>query len=495
MKKLFSLLLIISYISVSILLKAQALYSGQMSLKGSLGENTPFELVLEYYGNGPCIVKGKTIYTRQNGKQSVIPVYGHWDIQTSGAMHLSEVYNNKVCGTFEMILGEDFTEDNYSTGSAVNGYWKLENKVLRFNQVLRKNLGRNNVKEKFLHLFNNQSRYASGIYTYNYEGSNKESPIDVRSFVFIGVPNQMSWSFGLLKKNDPVFIEGEANSKFRRNGAWSAFKVGNAEFDMVLMDDVVLVYQCNPEAVPDGAIPAGYSLEGVYVKEADVVTVKKSRQFVPSDPDAKSTCSIFMAIPCIQDRNVMKYVSDWYRAAFNGIEGESFWKIAENYADNYLREVEDPRNLREDGSYEGYDFHFLETNVSYKNLDDKNIINLTRSGYDHSGGVHGMPFDVTVSMRRSDGKVLEWDFYFSDRTQIKDIVAKAMKEQNEEVTFFDEELELPFLDPYYHDGLLHFVYQPYEAASFGDGMPACDIPVSVLKPYMTYDAQKLFSPK
>lgn len=95
------------------------------------------------------------------------------------------------------------------------------------------------------------------------------------------------------------------------------------------------------------------------------------------------------------------------------------------------------------------------------------------------------------TLRRSDGKVMRWNDWFTDPDKVRPIIEEYMHDQNEDVEFDTYELPLPADEPYLTPGVLHFDYQQYEAAAYAYGMPSCEIPVNVLLPYMTTAAKNL----
>ena len=132
-----------------------------------------------------------------------------------------------------------------------------------------------------------------------------------------------------------------------------------------------------------------------------------------------------------------------------------------------------------------------ETEISFTCYEQKKYINLRCTSSSYYGGAHGMYSATMETLRRSDGKVMRWNAWFIDPDKVRPIIEKYMRDQNEEVEFDSDTLPLPSDEPYLTPGVLNFGYQQYEVAAYAYGIPSCEIPVSVLLPYMTTAAKNL----
>lgn len=125
--------------------------------------------------------------------------------------------------------------------------------------------------------------------------------------------------------------------------------------------------------------------------------------------------------------------------------------------------------------------------------------------YSYTGGAHGGTSFIQQTFDKADGKALTAGEIFeqSKIAEVIQLVKQGLAEQ-----YFSDELkdgttlaDLLLIDPdtlalpaqspsFVKDGI-DFVYQQYEIAPYAAGMPACVIPYSVIKPYLTEKAAAL----
>lgn len=270
-------------------LKAEAVYSGGVFVKGTLGESTKFSLNLQIYGDGPCVVKGKTTYYSDEEVKSVIPVYGYWLNETSGEMRIYEVYNDKVCGTFTFIFEGDVDCSSTEGGQVpTEGQWALGDKIMPFNDVTCEVICPMLPEDEFMWYYNGQAEGASGIYAFNYIGKDDKRPIDKRRLLLLGTENDVTWTFELQKNRQYYSISATRALDDGNYTTWEPFRIGNADYSAKVLQDVILIIDCNPERVPDGKIPERFEIDGIYIKEYSLNKFE-TKLYPYGEPSPRST--------------------------------------------------------------------------------------------------------------------------------------------------------------------------------------------------------------
>ena len=118
------------------------------------------------------------------------------------------------------------------------------------------------------------------------------------------------------------------------------------------------------------------------------------------------------------------------------------------------------------------------------------------------GGFHGLLTQSGVTFRKSDGRRIGWDVFFTYRDGFEELMTDSLKAYFGVDT--DEELRnqllkdneyplvlLPRCGPLFTTKGVLFQYQSYEITSYANGMPNFILPYEQLKPYMTETARRL----
>jgi hypothetical protein len=118
------------------------------------------------------------------------------------------------------------------------------------------------------------------------------------------------------------------------------------------------------------------------------------------------------------------------------------------------------------------------------------------------GGFHGLLTLSGVTFRKSDGRRIGWDVFFTYRDGFEELMTDSLKAYFGVDT--DEELRnqllkdneyplvpLPRCGPLFTTKGVLFQYQSYEITSYANGMPNFILPYEQLKPYMTETARRL----
>lgn len=118
------------------------------------------------------------------------------------------------------------------------------------------------------------------------------------------------------------------------------------------------------------------------------------------------------------------------------------------------------------------------------------------------GGFHGLFTLSGVTFRKSDGRRIGWDVFFTYRDGFEELMTDSLKAYFGVDT--DEELRnqllkdneyplvpLPRCGPLFTTKGVLFQYQSYEITSYANGMPNFILPYEQLKPYMTETARRL----
>lgn len=501
---------LISLLCLSLTAWADAAYTGHFKVNGLLNGATKFELCLSYYGDGPCIVVGETVYHRKNGTKACIPVYGSWDIENSGHVHLYEMDGDVVCGNFDFDYDPDPDAPIGYDDTDVEGAWSLDGKTLPFTNAIAVS---ETVFPDYCNYLTDESRCSylryigrdwsacSGTYGYELPGPDADNR-DSRFLTLEMRADSTTWNFSNLINGDECIIEAKGTGGFGHSPGvnmycWR-FTIGNAEFDCVALDNAVLVYRTNPEAVPDGAIPDVMQIEGIYPRFSQYGSAHLERLIRPDDPESKTYCSTIIQVPYTTDAHLNDVIKNWVCTKLgSGSQADSYPTIAYAYSEEHVGTADDndaaELDMDEAELYaENWQIPFYEAHVSFEK--GKNYINLCLSGYDFLGGAHGFPYDFTQTIDRRTYHVMEWNDWFTNPNAVRRIVADALLEQNDADDLFDpnpETLPLPDNCPYFSKGNLIFEYQHYEIAPYSSGMPACSIPAKRLMPFLTPAAKAL----
>lgn len=470
---------------------ADCSYTGNFSIKGKLGANINFQIDAQYWGDDPCLVVGQTTYFRKNGSESHIKVYGTiGEVEGGTYCELYEFANNRVCGHFSINNMPDLGElSNMQTieDMAIEGNWENNGIAYEFEDVKLNEYA--DVDYDFLRHTGTELYRQSGAYQFVKGKKTADRNGDIeRNLVLMVTPDSVMWKFGY--NNEELGEAGEWEDATKGYGRqegiiepWKKFEVNGGKYGLITMDDVVMVY-CY-----EGESEDILDIEGIYPKIADISLAYKQKQMKKNDPKAISYSSIQLITPRTDNSRLNDSIRAWVGKYLDVPVESDYFKMAAASAEKFFTTEE-----MNDGTYEDEENWRMpneETMIQCDAVDEKKYLNMVCKGSSYYGGAHGMYAETVETLRRSDGKVMRWKDWFADPSKVRSIVEKYMREQNDDVVFDSDRLELPADNPFLQDGKLVFCYQHYEATAYAYGMPNCHIPVNVLLPYMTTAAKNL----
>lgn len=470
---------------------ADAQYMGDFVVKAKLDGKTDVEIAMSYYGDGPVVVMGETVYHRKNGTLSNIRVYGMWDGLFSQPIHLYEFSKGELCGIIDIRMTED---PNEVVGPInVNGEWHFGGKTITLTDATLESttdfpkgcryVGRYPGSDSYRRYIDMDWTYTSGVYGYTCNTDDK------RFLSLQNTPDSTKWSF--VQSIGGVNVEHEFRSDVSYGGAngvynncWT-FTIGKAIYDVTPMQDVLLVSRRNPE-VEDNSLPHGVSLAGVYPRQYEGALEYKERELnIPAENKTTYSRASFQ-VPYIAEPALSDSVRMWISDRISSEYG-SYQNMALACANSALIEEEGESEMYENGNCP-----FTEIEVGGKNDETKNYVNITISGYDYMGGAHGFAHNNTTTFDRRSGDAMTYERWFTNTDAVEKIVSKAIIAQNSEVDgFFMDDPPLPGAAPYYDTGDFIFQYSLYEIAPYVYGMLSCMIPAKTLMPYLTPQAKAL----
>lgn len=128
------------------------------------------------------------------------------------------------------------------------------------------------------------------------------------------------------------------------------------------------------------------------------------------------------------------------------------------------------------------------------------LVSYEVSGYEYSGGAHGMPYRYGVTFRKSDCKEMG-KLLVKANAKLNLLLRKGLKKHFEAKNdaelrecLFDtnlNKLERPNNSPWVIKEGIIFQYGAYEIAAYAYGMPEAVIPVSQILPYLTVEGKAL----
>ena len=137
-----------------------------------------------------------------------------------------------------------------------------------------------------------------------------------------------------------------------------------------------------------------------------------------------------------------------------------------------------------------------------KMSEGKSYLTMSFSCDEFIGGCHGLLTQSGVTFRKSDGRRIGWDVFFTYRDGFEELMTDSLKAYFGVDT--DEELRsqllkdneyplvpLPRCGPLFTTKGVLFQYQSYEITCYANGMPYFILPYEQLKPYMTETARRL----
>ncbi|MCG2651238.1 DUF3298 domain-containing protein [Alloprevotella tannerae] len=137
-----------------------------------------------------------------------------------------------------------------------------------------------------------------------------------------------------------------------------------------------------------------------------------------------------------------------------------------------------------------------------KMSEGKSYLTMSFSCDEFIGGCHGLLTQSGVTFRKSDGRRIGWDVFFTYQDGFEELMTDSLKAYFGVDT--DEELRnqllkdneyplvpLPRCGPLFTTKGVLFQYQSYEITCYANGMPYFILPYEQLKPYMTETARRL----
>lgn len=484
MKRLTLLLLFLSLAIGTVW--ADTTYSGSFSLNGKMGSGITFRIDAQYWGDNPCLVTGQTTYFRKNGKEAHIKLYGTLD---GNQCSLYEFVGNRVCGHFMMPTmpsPDELSDIQMLQGTAIEGQWDNQGTTYDFTGVTLECYA--DVDYDFLQHPAWDWTRLSGLYGYRMSDPEGDISADLQ---LIMTPDSVLWRF--TSNNEVLGTGGECEKQMPGFGHDKdthqdcfSFEMDGLQYRAEAKDDVIMIsLLTDTSELPE--TDDFLDLRGVYPRYGDLSFAYAEKQMNPSRPEAVSTSRCTLLTPRTDNQRLNDSIRSWVALHTGGKLSADYFEIAATSAQAFFEgEGMEPENYEED-----WQMPTEEGLIGFNCYEQKKYINLTSQYSIYLGGAHGMYVATEETMRRSDGKVMDWADWFTHPAQVRPIIEEYMLEQNEDVDFDTEELPLPSDKPWLTPGLLHFSYQQYEAAPYAYGLPSCEIPVEVLLPYMTAGAKSL----
>ncbi|MCH5320049.1 MAG: DUF3298 domain-containing protein [Paramuribaculum sp.] len=194
-------------------------------------------------------------------------------------------------------------------------------------------------------------------------------------------------------------------------------------------------------------------------------------------------------------------IKDWILSLIIGADNPNFDKLTEDYRSGgiegllksdcslYLADCKDEFESIEAGDW---DFQMSRECTIEKVFDDKDFVSYRYSGYEYSGGAHGMPWDVGQTFYRT-GERLGWNMFRedndSDEQLRKIVVTYLLKDYFKDMQPAEladmlghdpADLPLPAAIPFLNKGGVVFTYGAYEVGPYALGMPTCTVPLDEL---------------
>lgn len=460
-------------------------YQGDFSLNGKMESGTTFRIDAQFWGDGPCLVVGQTTYFRKNGKEAHIKIYGTMDDEHCS---LYEYVDNRVCGHFEinnMPSIDDMDSFHQVEGTVIEGFWDNNGTAYAFDHVTLEQYA--DVEYDFLkHPDWNWDRL-SGQYGFRKNTPDGESFADLMMIVNA---DSVIWRFNY---NDAELGTGGEFEKVTKGYGHRPdvhencfnITVDGVEYAIETMDDVLMITLAGelPEESDDFI-----DLRGVYPCYGNISSAYRAKQMKKNDPEAVSWAKCILFTPRTDNQRLNDSICSWVASYSGGKVSADYFEVARSAVNAFL----DGDDMDSDwDDVEPWQLPNDETEIDFTCYEQKKYINLKCNSSTYYGGVHGTYSSTMETLRRSDGKVMRWKDWFVDPEKVRPIIEEYMLDQNDEVEFDPDNLPLPSDEPYLTPGFLNFSYQQYEVAAYAYGLPSCEIPVSVLLPYMTTAAKNL----
>lgn len=459
-----------------------------MSVWGTMGESTKFTLDLVLSGTNPGIVEGTTIYEHKNGTRSHIEVEGvikpvndgKTDEPASYHLQLRENVRGKVCGNFDFdVPARAISEE---AGLPVAGRWWMGQKELPFADVKVNGFSYYGEEEEENDI---DIRQHSGTYGYCYaSAADKTKRNEVLLSMLMGTDSTyFAFTYNVEEKEFSLQFrsdKGYGNDPKQPRDCWT-FHLGNVKYNVSTTGGTLCIWRANQLQKGSNGLPKGVEIEGFYPRLTCFASAEAERK----EGTAVLSSSQTIEVPVVE-YPANTYVNQWLHNEIGYNGKDPFWLAAETTAENGLEGLDVWEDM------EDWQAPWVSDDVTCETFNlSANYLNMSRGGTRYMGGAHGMPYRYTVTLDRKTGDMMKWTDWFKNPDDIAAMVGKAMKEQNDEVEFYLDELGLPIQDPWYSDGEMLFMYQFYEAAPYSCGTPMCAIPIKALLPYMTEHGKKV----
>lgn len=153
---------------------------------------------------------------------------------------------------------------------------------------------------------------------------------------------------------------------------------------------------------------------------------------------------------------------------------------------------------------------FCSSTLEIKKIyDNDGFVSFSVSGYDYSGGAHGLGYMKGTTFRKSDGKVFGENMLdMTHETEIRKLIAVNLIPYFDGVTEDEirttedlkdilllpegELIPLPKAEPYIDNDSIVFIYQPYEIAPYSTGMPEARIRLEDMMRYLSASFRKAY---
>ena len=157
---------------------------------------------------------------------------------------------------------------------------------------------------------------------------------------------------------------------------------------------------------------------------------------------------------------------------FNAFD-KQFKPKAKNYFDEHREAVKDT---------EGGGLAFFYNLEIYPETCSQDYITMYITGYNYTGGAHGIPFEYGETFLMGNGHRLQWKDYTRKGEYMRPTISKHIDSD-----YFEDNHKiqpLPYWCPWLRGNKVVFKYSAYEIAPFAAGMPEAEVPYTELQEYL-----------
>lgn len=170
---------------------------------------------------------------------------------------------------------------------------------------------------------------------------------------------------------------------------------------------------------------------------------------------------------------------------------KAFEKRALELKEQMIREGKEALEDAQNYGYEARPYSlFIDYDISYN---EKNIISITSTYYQYTGGAHGNTLTETSNINLKTGEKIELKDLFKQGVNYKKIITEEIKKQMalNDKFYSNAAAELETISDnqsyYIEEGGLVVYYQPYEIAPYAAGAPEFRIPFTMVKDSLKID--------